>query len=393
MNLNKKTVERLVADYAPTSIEQLKKLIAENINISVSRSALHRFIKQNSIVLFSAFIDDTELLKATEEIVRTHGGYYGRKTVKGALTFLGINASQKRIAQCLQVVNPENHLRRATDTHRQMNPRKYRAPFFGYNLHLDQNEKLVDYGCVVVLSIDGHSGFLVSGCVMPVKNNMAIYDHVYCKAVRDYGLWDQIVVDCGREFVLSLFIQDHLQLHRVSADGSPSSRLPYRQIKSTENNRIERIWVEVNQRILYPYKYACLELQQASALDMNNMCHAFTISYLLRVFIPIQLDKFINAWNQHPIPKSGIPADALANKRNYGLPSFYLPDAIHAVEMYLNERPTAQITAQHDFVNDLVAEERREQRNASFGQVLENLVTANIVNTVSNYEFQLFHLR
>lgn len=103
---------------------------------------------------------------------------------------------------------------------------------------MDQNEKLVDFGCVIVLSIDGHSGYLVSESVMSAKNNLVIYDQVYHEAVVKYGMWDKVVVDCGREFVLSLFIQDHLQLHRTNSDGIPSTRLPYRQIRSTENNRM-----------------------------------------------------------------------------------------------------------------------------------------------------------
>ena len=79
---------------------------------------------------------------------------------------------------------------------------------------------------------------------MPVKNNITIYNHVYRAAVLQYGLWEQLVVDCGTEFFLTLFIQDHLQLYRTDPiTGLNSCRLPYRQIKSTQNNRIERIWV------------------------------------------------------------------------------------------------------------------------------------------------------
>lgn len=80
---------------------------------------------------------------------------------------------------------------------------------------------------------------------MPAKNNLIIYEHIFCHAVAEFGLFEQIVVDCGREFYLSLFIQEHLQLYRVNDVGQNSTRLPYRQIRSTENNRIERIWVEV----------------------------------------------------------------------------------------------------------------------------------------------------
>ena len=80
---------------------------------------------------------------------------------------------------------------------------------------------------------------------MPCKNNLTIYEHVYRTAVEQFGMWEQVVVDCGREFFLALFIQEHLQLYRVDEAGNCSKRLPYRQIRSTENNRIERIWVEV----------------------------------------------------------------------------------------------------------------------------------------------------
>lgn len=72
---------------------------------------------------------------------------------------------------------------------------------------------------------------------MAAKNNLSIYEHVFSHAVAEYGLWDQIVVDCGTEFYLSLFIQEHLQLYRVNENGQNSTRLPYRQIRSTENNR------------------------------------------------------------------------------------------------------------------------------------------------------------
>jgi len=63
---------------------------------------------------------------------------------------------------------------------------------------------------------------------MPAKNNLTIYEHIYRHAVAEFGLWDQIVVDCGREFYLTLFIQEHLQLYRVHDDGQNSTRLPYR---------------------------------------------------------------------------------------------------------------------------------------------------------------------
>jgi hypothetical protein len=124
---------------------------------------------------------------------------------------------------------------------------------------------------------------------MPAKNNITIYEQIFRPAIAGFGLWDQVVVDCGTEFFLSLFIQEHLQLYRVSEEGASSTRLPFRQIKSTANNRIERIWVEVNKRVLYPFKYAVRFLEDLSLFDMNNHVHAFVVSYLLRKFVATQL--------------------------------------------------------------------------------------------------------
>jgi hypothetical protein len=64
--------------------------------------------------------------------------------------------------------------------------------FVGYNLHLDQSEKLVDYGCVLIGAIDGHSGFLTAFAIMPRKNAVAGYRDTYCQSVNNFGLWDQV---------------------------------------------------------------------------------------------------------------------------------------------------------------------------------------------------------
>lgn len=60
-----------------------------------------------------------------------------------------------------------------------MNPSRYRADYFGEKLHLDQNEKLVMFGVTYVIAVDGYSSKVVAGAVMPIKNNITIYDWVY----------------------------------------------------------------------------------------------------------------------------------------------------------------------------------------------------------------------
>ncbi|KAK5913377.1 hypothetical protein CgunFtcFv8_007915 [Champsocephalus gunnari] len=63
---------------------------------------------------------------------------------------------------------------------------------------------------------------------MPVKNNIIIYEEVYRHTVITEGMWDQVRVDHGKEFYLSLYMQEKLAQYRQNQE-----RQPYRQTKST----------------------------------------------------------------------------------------------------------------------------------------------------------------
>ena len=97
-------------------------------------------------------------------------GYFQRR---------GLNIGDKRIGASLAHVSPGYHHQRRNRTEMQTNPVPYFAEYFGHKMHLDQNEKLVMYGVVHVISVDGYSSKIVSHALMPVKNNVAIYEYVY----------------------------------------------------------------------------------------------------------------------------------------------------------------------------------------------------------------------
>ena len=60
-----------------------------------------------------------------------------------------------------------------------MNPVPYYAEAFGHKLHMDQNEKLVMFGTVHVIAVDGYSDKIMGYYSMPIKNNIAIYREVF----------------------------------------------------------------------------------------------------------------------------------------------------------------------------------------------------------------------
>lgn len=99
--------------------------------------------------------------------------------MSGLLAAQGVRCAEKRVGASLQRVDPSNHLKRQTGAERIANPLPYRADYFGQKIHIDQNEKLVMFGSTHVCAIDGFSGKLVGFVIMPQKNNIIIYEHLY----------------------------------------------------------------------------------------------------------------------------------------------------------------------------------------------------------------------
>jgi hypothetical protein len=53
------------------------------------------------------------------------------------------------------------------------------SKYYGHKLHLDQNEKIAEFGVTHVVAVDGFSSRIVKLATMPVKNNQIIYNDVY----------------------------------------------------------------------------------------------------------------------------------------------------------------------------------------------------------------------
>ena len=80
--------------------------------------------------------------------------------------------SQRRISKMLKKVAPRTHRERAHDLLDRTNPVPYHAPYFGYKLHMDQNEKIAqEYGVTHVHALDGCSRMVLGFITIP-KNKL-----------------------------------------------------------------------------------------------------------------------------------------------------------------------------------------------------------------------------
>ena len=96
----------------------------------------------------------------------------------GLLASEGFRIAEKRVGASLKEVNPIYHSRRVTRT-QSLNPVPYSAKYFGEKIHIDQNEKLVQFGVTHVCAVDGYSGMIVGFVTMPLKNNRIIYEELF----------------------------------------------------------------------------------------------------------------------------------------------------------------------------------------------------------------------
>lgn len=94
----------------------------------------------------------------------------------GLLAAEGFKVAEKRVGESLKRVCVSYHNRRVTNTRYLMNPIPYSAKYCGEKIHIDQNEKMVQFGVTHTCAVDGYSGMIVGFATMPIKNNRIIYE-------------------------------------------------------------------------------------------------------------------------------------------------------------------------------------------------------------------------
>ncbi|XP_060774401.1 uncharacterized protein LOC132884562 [Neoarius graeffei] len=292
-----------------------------------SKMSVRRFCSTHNLKR-KRHVTDTELERAVIGSIWETGPSYGRKFMTGYLATQGVRAAECRVGDTLREVHrPYHELQRQGA--RNINLVPYHAAYMGHKLHMDQNEKLV---MIHVLAIDGFSSKVVAHCSMPIKNNLVIYEEVYRSAVVNHGMWDQVRVDHGREFYLSLYMQEKLSGHRHNR-----SRPPYLQTTSTLNHRVERLWSEVNVWVNFPLKGALTHLMDQELINMEDNLTKFCTSSLTCQLAEVGLGRMVQAWNAHRIPGHGIPNELAADGCPVKISERLLPSAPVAAAMYEEE--------------------------------------------------------
>ena len=107
----------------------------------ISERSVRRYFKSNRITK----ITDHELEEIAGNLINRFGHGYGRSLMQGSdRAIVGSTVrvvSQRRVSETLRRLAPIPFEERTSDLLQRTNPIPYLALYFGYKVHMDQNEK------------------------------------------------------------------------------------------------------------------------------------------------------------------------------------------------------------------------------------------------------------
>ena len=153
--------------------------------------------------------------------------------------------------------------------------------FFSYRL-------VIHGGC-----IDGYTHKII---YLACRNNnraTTIYE-LFFNAIQWHGLSSRVRGDQrGENVEIARFMLSHAL--RGLGRGS------YIATKSVNNQRIERLWVDVYLAIIQIYLTVFLVLESSGALDVSNELHLACLHNVFLSRVNQHIEKFCEVWNNHPL--------------------------------------------------------------------------------------------
>ena len=156
--------------------------------------------------------------------------------------------------------------------------------------HVDGNHKMIRWRLVIHGAIDGYSRTIVF--LKCANNNLSsTVMSSFSAAVGEFGLPIKIRTDLGGETVeIWRFMVEQHNDDSAVITGS-----------STHNERIERLWRDVNRCVSSVYCEIFTSLEEEGRLDCLNEVDLYCIHYSFIPRINDVLRAFKDSWNNHPV--------------------------------------------------------------------------------------------
>ena len=208
----------------------------------------------------------------------------GEKITMGYLNSSnGIFVRRQQLRDSILRVDPEGRLDRRSIKHKRG---VYHSEGLNHTWHCDGNHKLVKSKMVIHGCIDGFSRKIMYLCATDNNLSKTVAD-LFIGASISHGVPYRIRQDYGSENV-----KVGAYMYRQTGDRPSSISLG----SSVNNDRIERLWREVNLKVTLTYKEYFKSLTNRG-FSFDNPAHRYVIHHLFLPLINEELTDFISAHN------------------------------------------------------------------------------------------------